>query len=75
MMDSLAAQPTASIPLAAAGWADTKACYRLLSNEHFEPFKILGCHADKSVERAGAYPVVLCLQDTRLNWISVASQA
>ncbi|MSP28116.1 MAG: hypothetical protein EXR80_06775, partial [Methylococcales bacterium] len=27
VIDSLAAQPTASIPLAAAGWADTKACY------------------------------------------------
>ena len=63
-MDSLAAQPTASIPLAAAGWAETKACYRLLANDHVEPLKILDCHADKSVARAGAYPVVLCWQDT-----------
>jgi hypothetical protein len=63
-MESLSAQPTASIPLAAAGWAETKACYRLLANDHVEPLKILDCHADKSVERAGAYPVVLCLQDT-----------
>ncbi len=64
VMESLAAQPTASIPLAAAGWAETKGCYRLLANDHVEPLKILECHADKSVARAGAYPVVLCLQDT-----------
>ena len=64
VMDSLAAQPTASIPLAAAGCAETKACYRLLANDHIEPLKILECHADKSVARAGVYPVVLCLQDT-----------
>ena len=63
-MESLAAQPTASIPLASKGWAETKACYRLLANEQVEPLKILDCHADKSVARAGAYPVVLCLQDT-----------
>ncbi len=63
-MDSLAAQPTVSIPLASAGWADTKACYRLLANGHVEPLKILVCHADKSGARAGAYLVVLCLQDT-----------
>ncbi len=63
-MDSLAAQPTASIPLATAGWADAKACYRLLANDHVEPLKILACHADNSVARAGAFPVVLCLQDT-----------
>jgi len=63
-MESLSAQPTASIPIAASGWSETKASYRLLGNEHVEPLKILECHADKSMERAGAYPVVLCLQDT-----------
>lgn len=63
-MENLAAQPTASIPLASAGWSETKACYRLLANEHVEPLKLLDCHADKSVARAAAYPVVLCIQDT-----------
>jgi hypothetical protein len=63
-MASLSAQPTASIPLAATGWADTKASYRLLANDHVEPLKILDCHADKSIARAAACPVVLCLQDT-----------
>jgi len=64
VMESLAAQPTASIPIASKGWGEVKACYRLLANDHVEPLKILDCHADKSVVRAGDHPVVLCLQDT-----------
>jgi hypothetical protein len=48
-----------------------QAYYRLLANEHVEPLKILDCHADKSVAMAGAYPVVLCLQDaTELDFSS-----
>lgn len=61
---NLSAQPTASIPIAASGWAEVKATYRLLANEHLDPLKLLECHANKSLERAESHRVVLCLQDT-----------
>lgn len=64
LTDRLAAQPRASIPGALAGWAETKAAYRLLSNDHVDAIEILTCHASKSEVRAQAHPVVLCLQDT-----------
>jgi len=63
-VEHLASQPRASIPAASAGWAETKAAYRLLSNDALDPMEILDCHAQKSVERAAKHKVVLCLQDT-----------
>ena len=62
--ESLAAQPRASIPIAAAGWAEIKAGYRLLDNDQVEPMEVLGCHSRKTEERARFHPVVLCVQDT-----------
>lgn len=64
LTESLAKQPRVSIPVALAGWAETKAACRLLSNEHVDAIEILTCHASKSEVRAQAHPVVLCLQDT-----------
>lgn len=64
LTESLATQPSASIPIAASGWSETKAAYRLLENEHLEPLEILGCHSRKTEERARSHAVVLCLQDT-----------
>jgi hypothetical protein len=61
----LAAQPQASLPVATAGWAETKAAYRLLSNDQLEPLEILASHSRNTEERAKAHQVVLCLQDTR----------
>jgi hypothetical protein len=64
LTESLATQPSASIPIAASGWSETKGAYRLLENEHVEPLEILGCHSRKTEERALSHAVVLCLQDT-----------
>lgn len=64
MIENLSTAPQASIPTASEGWAETKAAYRLLSNEAVDAMEILTCHAGKSEQRAQAHPVVLCLQDT-----------
>lgn len=64
VMENLGSQPRASIPMASVGWAETKAAYRLLSNDAVDAMEILTCHASKSETRAQSHPVVLCLQDT-----------
>lgn len=64
LMDALSARPTASIPLASGGWAETKAAYRLLDNPALEWREILEVHTQRTVERMAGHPVVLCLQDT-----------
>ncbi len=64
LTEQLASQPQASLPIAAMGWGETKAAYRLLGNEQVDPLAILKGHADKSLERAQKYPVVYGIQDT-----------
>ncbi len=64
LVDDWSAQPTASIPLACGGWAETKAAYRLLDNEAVEWREILEVHTERTVERMAGQPVVLCIQDT-----------
>lgn len=66
LMESLAAQPRASIPLASQGWAETKGGYRLLGNPALEWRDILEAHIGRTEERirVQASPVVLCIQDT-----------
>ena len=64
LMEDLAAQPTASIPLASGGWAETKAAYRLLDNPALEWRDLLEVHTLRTGERLQGHPVVLCLQDT-----------
>jgi len=64
MVENLASQPKSSIPIASEGWAETKAAYRLLENKALDVKEILACHAEKSIQRAAAHRVVLCLQDT-----------
>ena len=66
LTESLAAQPTGSIPLASQGWNETKAAYRLLENPALEWREILDSHITCTEERirAQASPVVLCIQDT-----------
>ena len=64
LMEDLAAQPTASIPLASGGWAETKAAYRLLDNPALEWRDLLEVHTLRTGERLQVHPVVLCLQDT-----------
>lgn len=63
-MERFAADPTASIPDACHGWAETMAAYRFLGNEAVEWQAILAPHWEQTRLRAQGQPVVLCLQDT-----------
>lgn len=64
LTDALSAAPTASIPAACRGWAETKAAYRLLDNDALDWRDLLAPHWDCSEQRMRAYERVLCLQDT-----------
>lgn len=64
LVERLAEQPSASIPAACSGAAETKAAYRLLSHEAVGWEDILTPHLRSSLQRMRAEPVVLCLQDT-----------
>lgn len=64
LAERLASNPTASIPGACGGWAETAAAYRFLAQEELEWRDILAPHWDCSVERMRAHDVVLCIQDT-----------
>lgn len=64
LVERLAEQPSASIPAACAGAAETKAAYRLLSRDAVGWDDILAPHLKNSLQRMGAEPVVLCAQDT-----------
>ncbi len=64
LVERLAEQPSASIPAACSGAAETKAAYRLLSHDAVGWSDILAPHLANSLRRMAAEPVVLCLQDT-----------
>lgn len=63
-MERFAADPTASIPDACHGWAETMAAYRFLGNEAVDWQAILAPHWEQTRQRMQAHPVMLCLQDT-----------
>lgn len=62
--ERLADTPTASIPGACSGWAETQAAYRLLAQEAVDWRDILAPHWQRARARMAAHRVVLCLQDT-----------
>jgi hypothetical protein len=62
--EQLGAQPSASIPVACGGWAETQAAYRLLAHEAVTWEQVLAPHWDCSIERMRGQPVVLCVQDS-----------
>jgi len=64
LVEALAAQPMASIPVASGGWAETKAAYRLLDNPALEWREMLEVHTARTVQRLQGQPVALCIQDT-----------
>jgi hypothetical protein len=64
LAERLAERPTASIPGACSGWAETQAAYRFLSGEDYDWMDILEPHRRCTRTRMAAHPVVLCLQDT-----------
>jgi hypothetical protein len=53
-----------SIPAACGGWAETQAAYRLFDNPKVNAEALLAPHSERTVERMGAHPRVLCIQDT-----------
>jgi len=64
LVERLAERPTASIPGACNGWAETQAAYRFLSGEEYDWMDILQPHRQCTRARMAPHPVVLCLQDT-----------
>ena len=64
LAERLAAKPTASIPVACGGWAETQAAYRFLAQDDVEWSDILKPHIACTKERMKSHDVVLCLQDT-----------
>lgn len=64
LAERLAQSPTASIPNACGGWAETAAAYRFLAQNELEWSDILAPHWQSSAERMRACEVVLCIQDT-----------
>ena len=60
----LADKPTASIPGACGGWADTAGAYRMLSNDSFGWRDVIEPHARCTMQRMSQESLVLCLQDT-----------
>jgi hypothetical protein len=66
VVEDLAAQPRASLPSAAQGWAETKAAYRLMENPALDWRTVLDMHASRTQERILQHKpkVALCLQDT-----------
>ncbi len=64
LLRRLSAKPTASIPAACRGWAETVAAYRFLAQDEIEWSDILQPHVDCSLARMRSQSVVLCIQDT-----------
>jgi hypothetical protein len=64
LAERLAEKPTASIPGACGGWAETQAAYRFLAQDELDWRDILAPHWACSQARMRGQAVVLCIQDT-----------
>ncbi|MBB5441803.1 MULTISPECIES: IS4 family transposase [unclassified Paraburkholderia] len=64
LLKRFAAKPTASIPGACDGWAETIGAYRFLGNEEVEWTDMLQPHWERTAARMRQSPVVLCIADT-----------
>jgi hypothetical protein len=64
MEETLAAQPTASIPQASEDWAEAKAIYRFWDNSKVSAMGILEGYQSQVQERIAQQKVVLSIQDT-----------
>jgi hypothetical protein len=64
ILSQLAAHPTASIPAACGGWAETTAAYRFFDNDKVDFDGVLRPHLDRTRARIAAQPVVLLVPDT-----------
>jgi hypothetical protein len=64
VVEALFDTPTASLPGACNGWAETQGAYRLLAQGTFEWLEMLQPLRAWRCRRMVAHPVGLCLQDT-----------
>lgn len=64
VLETLAADPAASVNAACGGWSETIAAYRFFDNKAVEPDKILQPHIEATKRRMKEHPVVLIAQDT-----------
>jgi hypothetical protein len=64
VLSALGERPTASIPAACGGLDEMTAAYRFFDNEKVTYERILAPHAERTLERIAAHPVVLLVQDT-----------
>lgn len=64
ILSQLGAHPTASIPAACGGWAETTAAYRFFDNDKANFDTILQPHVDSTRRRIVEQPVILMATDT-----------
>ncbi|MCU0757374.1 MAG: IS4 family transposase, partial [Xanthomonadales bacterium] len=64
IVEAFARQPTASIPAAYGGRAETQAAYRFPSDQSISWQDMLSPHWKCTQERMRPHAVVLCIQDT-----------
>jgi len=61
LAEQLSGNPTASIPQACGGWAETAAAYRFFAQDKLDWTDVMEPHWQCSAERMRACDVVLCL--------------
>jgi len=64
LAEQLGSKPSASIPGACGGWAETQAAYRFLAQDEVEWSDLVEPHRACTKERMVAHAEVLCIQDT-----------
>lgn len=64
LLETMFADPAASINSACQGWTETAAAYRFFDNESVKPEKILQAHREATSKRIAEHDVVLIAQDT-----------
>ena len=64
LLETLFADPAASINSACHGWTETAAAYRFFDNESVQPERILQSHQEATNKRMAEHAVVLIAQDT-----------
>lgn len=64
LIETLSANPEASINASCEGWSDTLAAYRFFDNDAVTPEQIMRPHRAATQCRMCAHPVVLVVQDT-----------
>lgn len=71
VLESLAADPQASIPKACEDWRATKAAYRFFENKKVTVEKVIAAHIEKSISRISQEKRVFMIQDTtEINYTS-----